>query len=131
MEDWIQKKIDAADMDTRIAFAAWVMKHIVDHAREGGTFRHLIYDRLGLDMSAYVPLCSDGVVISNEFDLNLKDDLIAALKAKDLRKMKDILGLCNQNDCWNSASTWTPQVDGVSALCSKHYGKDLCGNKDI
>ena len=130
MENWIQEKVDATDMETKIALTAWVMKHIVDHARDGGSFRYLIYTRLGLDMSAYVPLCSDGITISNEFDLNLKDDLVAALKGKDYRKMKDILGLCDQLDCWNSASVWTPQIDGVSALCHLHSGKDLCGNKD-
>ena len=130
MENWIQEKVDATDMETKIALVAWVMKHIVDHARDGGSFRYLIYTRLGLDMSAYVPLCSDGITISNEFDLNLKDDLVAALKGKDYRKMKDILGLCDQLDCWNSASVWTPQIDGVSALCHLHSRKDLCGNKD-
>jgi len=130
VEDWIQEKINDVDMETKIALTAWVMKHIVDHARDGGSFRYLIYDRLGLDMSAYVPLCSDGIVISNEFDLNLKDDLIRAMKSKDFFKMRDILGLCNQPDCWEYASMWTPQVDGVSALCSRHVGSDLCGNKN-
>jgi len=120
VENWIQEKVDATDMETKIALAAWVMKHIVDHAKDGGSFRYLIYTRLGLDKTAYVPLCADGMTISNEFDLNLKDDLVAALKAKDYRKMKDILGLCDQLDCWNHASVWTPQVDGVSALCFLH-----------
>ena len=56
--NWFMKDVDALPMKTRIAVVAWVMKHIVDHAKDGGSFRHLIYDRLGLDMSAYVPLCA-------------------------------------------------------------------------
>ena len=121
--DWFMKDVDALPMETRIAVVAWVMKHIVDHAKDGGSFRHLIYDRLGLDMSAYVPLCNDGMTISNEFDLNLKDDLIEALRKNNMNKAKDILGLCSQPDCWEYASTWSPQVDGTVALCSKHYSK--------
>ena len=74
-------------------------------------------------MSAYVPLCNDGMTISNEFDLNLKDDLIEALRKNNMNEAKDILGLCSQPDCWEYASTWSPQVDGTVALCSKHYSK--------
>jgi len=121
--DWFMKDVDALPMETRIAVAAWVMKHIVDHAKDGGSFRYLIYDRLGLDMSAYVPLCADGMVISNEFDLNLKDDLIEALKGNDLKAARDVLGLCHMPGCWEYASTWSPQVDGTVALCSKHYSE--------
>jgi hypothetical protein len=47
-----------------------VFKHIVDHANDPGSFRVLIYDRLGFNPDAYVPLyIAGGMVISNEFDL--------------------------------------------------------------
>ncbi len=48
------------------------MKHIVAHAKEGGTYRYLIYDRLGFAPDAYMPLMDDGITISNEFDLSDK-----------------------------------------------------------
>lgn len=56
--------------ETRLAVAAWVFRAIVDHATEGGTFRHLIYSRLGFAEDGYVPLyLAGGMTISNEFDL--------------------------------------------------------------
>ena len=121
--NWFEKEIKSLPMQTRIAAAAWVMKHIVDHAKEGGSFRHLIYSRLGLDTSAYVPLCSDGMTISNEFDLNSNQHIVEALKQNDISKVKYLLGLCQQPDCWDFASTWSPGVNGTVALCSKHYSE--------
>lgn len=48
---------------------------IVDHAVEGGSFRCLIYDRLGFGPDAYVPLYSaGGMTISNELDLQDRRD---------------------------------------------------------
>ena len=56
--------------EQRMAVASWVFQTLCDHAREGGTFRHLIYDRLGFGPEAYVALCeSGGLTISNEFRL--------------------------------------------------------------
>lgn len=56
--------------DHKLAVTQWVFKHLVEHAKEGGSFRYLIYDRLRFGADAYVPLCSDGITISNEFNLN-------------------------------------------------------------
>jgi hypothetical protein len=45
---------------------AWVFRHIADHLREGGTFRYLIYDRMGFDSDAYSTLYgAGGMDISN------------------------------------------------------------------
>lgn len=44
----------------------WVFRHIRDHLREGGSFRYLIYDRMGFGFDAYEPLClAGGMAISN------------------------------------------------------------------
>lgn len=129
-KEWYQNTVDSASMQTKIAFAAWVMKHVVDHARDGGSFRYLIYDRLGLDLSAYCALCNDGMVISNEFDLELKDKLITALKTNDFNRMKSLLGLCDTEGCMNYACSWVPSDEGGLALCSDHFKNTLCGNKD-
>lgn len=65
------KLVEACPYETRLAVAAWVFDHIVKHAKEGGTFRYLIYNRLGFKQDAYAPLyMSGGMVISNEFDLS-------------------------------------------------------------
>lgn len=62
--------IDACPSELRLAVTAQVFKAIVDHATEGGTFRYLIYDRLGFGPEAYVPLYeAGGMTISNEFNL--------------------------------------------------------------
>jgi len=66
--------IDDVDYDTKLVVTEWVMKHIVEHAIEGGSYRYLIYARLGFGPDAYVPLCNHGLTISNEFSLQEKND---------------------------------------------------------
>jgi hypothetical protein len=62
--------VEGCPYETRLAVAAWVFKAIVDHAQEGGSFRYLIYNRLGFQPDAYLPLYeAGGMTISNEFDL--------------------------------------------------------------
>ena len=66
-----EKIWNSLDLETQLAAAAFVIKKIVDHGREGGTFRYLIYDRLGFGPEAYVPLyLAGGMHIANDFDLN-------------------------------------------------------------
>jgi hypothetical protein len=61
------KLVDDCPYETRLAVAAWVFEAIVKHAEEGGSFRYLIYERLGFDADAYVPLyLAGGLTISNE-----------------------------------------------------------------
>ncbi len=42
-----------------------VFHHLNVHYGEGGSFRHLIYQRMGFDQSAYVGLCGQGMNLSN------------------------------------------------------------------
>jgi hypothetical protein len=42
--------------------AAWVLSHAFDHMVEGGSFRYLIYDRLGYGPGAYMPMQLAGVL---------------------------------------------------------------------
>ncbi len=53
----------------RLAATAYIFEQICKHAREGGTYRFLIYDRLGFNMDAYSHLYPEGMLISNGFDL--------------------------------------------------------------
>jgi hypothetical protein len=51
-----------------IEIVAWVFAHVAQHLREGGSYRHLIYDRMGYGPDAYLPLCeAGGLEISNAF----------------------------------------------------------------
>lgn len=60
------------------------MAAVLDHAREGGSFRHLVYERLGLSVAAYAPLCMGaGMDVSNELVCGggrMPDDVTDALK---------------------------------------------------
>lgn len=48
---------------------AWVLRHLAAHLAEGGSFRYLIYDRMGYDETAYSPLYkAGGMEISNAFN---------------------------------------------------------------
>lgn len=71
MNNLFAKLVEECPYETRLAITSWVFKHIVEHAKEPGSFRYLIYDRLGFDFDAYVPLyCAGGMTISNEFRLD-------------------------------------------------------------
>ena len=66
--------VGKCEYETRLAVTAHVMQNIVAHAKEGGSFRYLIYNRLGFEPDAYLPLYeAGGMVISNEFTLREDD----------------------------------------------------------
>ena len=45
---------------------AWVFEKLCEHAKEGGSYRSLIYDRMGFDGKAYKPLHkAGGMVLTN------------------------------------------------------------------
>lgn len=115
------KMVDECDPEMKLAVTKWVMKHIVEHAKEGGSYRYLIYDRLGFGPEAYAPLCSDGLTISNEFDLNLKDEIAEVAKTEGYDKIKPIIGLCDEPECYNYISCGWPSDDGYRQTCGQHY----------
>lgn len=60
--------VNKCSYKTRVAVTAWVFAHLVGHALKGGSFRHLIYNRLQFGPDAYEPLYNHGgMVISNSF----------------------------------------------------------------
>ncbi|CAB4181728.1 hypothetical protein UFOVP1071_58 [uncultured Caudovirales phage] len=77
-DDWPEHEDqawNALDDETRILVTGYVFRRVVKHAREGGSFRYLIYDRLGLDLNAYLPLyMAGGMEISNEFKMGDRDE---------------------------------------------------------
>ena len=63
------KLVEKYDNQTKLDIAAWVISKIDEHGRDPGSFRHLIYDRLGFGMDAYVPLYeAGGMNITNELE---------------------------------------------------------------
>lgn len=62
------KLVEACPEETRLAVACWVMKALYQHAHDGGTYRYLIYHRLGFGPDSYAPcMFAHGLDISNEF----------------------------------------------------------------
>ncbi len=60
-----QQRVEALEKD-RLDIVAQTFKAIAQHLSEPGTFRYLIYDRLGFGPDAYEPLYkAGGLVISN------------------------------------------------------------------
>lgn len=62
------------DEETKLAICLYVMERIWEHAVEGGSYRTLIYDRLGFDLCAYSYLYPVGMNISNEFEVREKQE---------------------------------------------------------
>lgn len=74
--------VEACPYETRLAVACSVMKAIYEHAKEGGSYRYLIYERLGFGPDAYAPcMFSHGLDISNEFILAQASESDQALAA--------------------------------------------------
>jgi hypothetical protein len=61
------------------------------------------------------------MVISNEFDLTIKDRLQEVAKAEGYDKIKPIIGLCDEPGCYDYISCGWPSDDGYRSTCGKHY----------
>lgn len=79
--------------DLRKAITAYLFRVLVQHAKEGGSFRYLIYERLGFGADAYMPLyLAGGMTISNEFaltEVSEEDDAIVSELKALAREEKD------------------------------------------
>jgi hypothetical protein len=121
LDNDLDKMADECDPELKLAITKWAMKHIVDHARDGGSYRYLIYHRLGFDESAYAPLCRDGMTISNDFDLNTVPDAREALAEGNHEKLKKILSCCDEPGCYKQISSGFPTDNGYRQTCGDHY----------
>lgn len=112
------------DNDTKLDIAAWVISKIDEHGDDPGSFRYLIYNRLGFGPEAYVPLYeAGGMNITNELDYNYKNDLAELLQKQgiDNPKLKNFAGVCDESECWNVVSCGWPTKDGgYRHTCHKH-----------
>lgn len=123
----MNKLVDDCPYETKLAVTAWVFRNIVDHAQEGGSFRFLIYGRLGFDTDAYVPLYeAGGMEISNEFDMSQKSAILDIVQSKKIEELKEPLNLCDEPGCFVEVSCGFPTDDGYRRTCFNHskFAKD-------
>ena len=119
--DWIEELVKNSDYDTRLAITAWVMEKILAHATSGGSYRYLIYDRLGFDMDAYGVLQGAGALeISNQFDIQKMDDIEHHVRAHKIESMKRLVGICDEPECYADAGCGFPSDNGYRWTCYKH-----------
>ena len=120
-ENQLDSLVENCDYDTKLAVTAWVFKNIVEHAREGGSYRYLIYDRLGFDLDAYVPLFeAGGMEISNEFDIERINDIIDIVREHKLDVLKSVLNMCDEPGCFDNAGCGFPTENGYRRTCYNH-----------
>lgn len=119
--------VDKCDYETKLAVTAWVMKNILDHAHDGGTYRHLIYIRLGFNTDAYAPLLvAGGMEISNEFDIERMHTIKETVCNEKIESpsLKRMLNMCDEPGCFKDASCGTPIEDNKYRwTCSNHQPK--------
>lgn len=126
----LDKLVEECPYETKLAVTAWVFRNIVDHAKEGGSYRYLIYDRLGFGTDAYVPLYeAGGMEISNEFDMSLKPDILEIVQENKFEPLKNLLRLCDEPGCFREVSSGFPTDNGYRWTCHEHskFAKDKNG----
>ena len=118
---WYEDIVEKTDNETKLAVTAWVFRNIVDHAMQGGSYRYLIYERLGFGTEAYVPLYdAGGMEISNEFDMGQKSDILDIVQSKKIEELKEPLNLCDEPGCFVEVSAGFPTENGYRRTCFNH-----------
>lgn len=118
----LDKLVDECPYETKLAVTAWVFRNIVDHAMQGGSYRYLIYDRLGFGTEAYIPLYdAGGMEISNEFDMSQKSAILDIVQKNRIEELKAPLNLCDESGCFVESSCGFPTDDGkYRRTCFNH-----------
>lgn len=111
------------DYETKLDIAAWVISKIDEHGTSPGSFRYLIYERLGFGPDAYVPLYSaGGMNITNELDYDSKEPIIEVIKRDkiDNKDLKLSVGLCDEPGCFERFTCGWPSEGGYRNTCYNH-----------
>lgn len=119
--DDLDKLAEECPNELKLAVTKWAMEKIVEHAKSPGSYRYLIYDRMGFGPEAYAPLCDAGLTISNEFDMEQMEKIKEIVKENKYDKLKDTLGLCDEPGCYRDAGSGWPSKDGYRMTCGEHY----------
>jgi hypothetical protein len=116
------------DYHTKLAVTAWVFKHVLAHANEGGTYRHLIFDRLGFGDDAYgFLLHAGGLEISNEFDISRANAVRKIAKENKIDVLKEALDFCDVPDYFDDATDGWPSESGFRRTCRQHNASRTAG----
>lgn len=121
--DDFDKLVESCPYEMKLAVTEWVLKHVAAHGVEGGSYRYLIYERLGFDTDAYVPLLDAGMFISNEFDVDRIERVKEKVRDHKIDILKPVLALCDEPDCYKEVTCGFPTDDGYRSTCSEHYLK--------
>lgn len=122
-ENDLDKMADSCPYDMKLAVTRWVLKNIADHGRDGGSYRGLIYGRLGFGPDAYVPLLDAGMFISNEFDVEQMNKIKEIVREHKIDVLKQTLRLCDEPGCYKEVTCGFPTKDGYRSTCGEHYRK--------
>lgn len=120
--DNLDEEIEKIDYETRLKVAAFVIKNILEHAKEGGSYRYLIYERLGFEADAYGVLQEAGALeISNEFNIDQMNEIKRVVRENKIDVLKPMLHLCDEPGCFKEAGCGFPTDDGYRWTCYDHY----------
>ena len=120
----IDSRVEKYDNQTKLDITAWVISKIDDHGNEPGSFRYLIYDRLGFGPEAYVPLYeAGGMNITNELDYNKGEIVVDIVKKQKIDNwvLKRYLNICDEPGCYEQATCGWPAGDDYRRTCGPHY----------
>lgn len=125
-EDYDQL-VEKYDYETKLDIACWVMSKVDKFGRDPGSFRYFIYQLLGFNTDAYVPMYyANTMGFTNEFDYSYKDKLCRLVESEriDSPKLKNFVGLCDTAGCYKHFSCGTPHPDNDSEkyrwTCGEH-----------
>lgn len=65
--------VEKCPYETKLAITRWVFQNLSKHMDEGGSYRYLIYNRMGFEGNAYVPLYDAGGQEISNFCNDVKD----------------------------------------------------------
>jgi len=111
------------DNQTKLDIAAWVISKIDEHGVNPGSFRYLIYHRLGFGPEAYVPLYeAGGMNVTNELDYAKAEELARIVRDEgiDNKRLKTFALICDEPGCFNHVSCGWPSDDGYRHTCGQH-----------
>lgn len=79
---------------------AWVFRHLLDHFEDGGSFRHLIYDRLGFGPESYQTLYeAGGMLLTNIAEQYRKyKDYLREIEEWEQTSLEDLINTVIQSE---------------------------------
>lgn len=69
----LEELADSCPEDMKLAVTAWVFRNLSRHMDQGGSFRYLVYTRMGFDEKAYAPLWEAGGLEISNFCNDVRD----------------------------------------------------------